>query len=98
MSSTIIVNKPPLRLASRLFLYGLHSGPGGQTRSAAAIGLLGSASFDLTHVYQPGTFGIWSGVCSATRAGTHWLLFLDRTGRAATGTINSDFGFDQAMA
>jgi hypothetical protein len=26
------------------------------------------------------------------------LLFFDRTGRAATGTINSDFGFDQAVA
>lgn len=50
MSSTIIVNKPPLRLPS--ILYGLHSGPGGRTRSAAAIGLLGSASFDLPHVYQ----------------------------------------------
>lgn len=98
MSSTIIVNKPPLQLPSRLFFYGLHLGPGGLPRSAAAIGLLGSASFDLTHVYQPGTFDIWNRVHSATRAGTRWLLFLHSNGRAATGTINSDFGFDQAMA
>jgi hypothetical protein len=92
----INITDPPRRLPARLFLYGLHTGPGGQTRSAAAIGLIDSAGFEIAHVYQPGTFGVWSGVWRATRGGTRWLLFLDRDGRAATGTINAAFGFVQA--
>ena len=83
------------RLPSRLFLYGLHIAPDGHPRSAAAVGLLYSDGFDIAHVYQPGTFGIWSGVYRATRGGTRWLLFLGHDGRAATGTIDSDFGFVQ---
>lgn len=84
-----------MRLPSRLFLYGLHSGPDGQTRSAAAIGLLDPFGLDIAHVYRPGSFGVWSHVHSATRGGTRWLLFLNHAGQAATGTIESGFGFVQ---
>ena len=95
-SPFININMPPPRLPSRLFLYGLHVGPDGHPRSAAAIGLLDSTGFDIVHVYPPGTFGIWSGVYRATRGGIRWLLFLNHDGRAATGTINRDFTFVQA--
>ena len=97
-SPFININMPPPRLPSRLFLYGLHIGPDGHPRSAAAIGLLDSTGFDIVHVYQPGKFAIWSGVYSATRGGIRWLLFLNHDGRAATGTIDRDFGFVQAKA
>lgn len=97
--STILINTTtPLRLPSRLFLYGLHRGPDGHPRSAAAVGLLDSAGLDIAHVYQPGTFGIWSGVYRATRGGIRWLLFVNHDGQAATGTIDRDFGFVQAKA
>lgn len=95
--SSVDVTRPVVRLPSRLFLYGLHAGPGGEARSAAAVGLLDSVSLDVGHVYPPGSFGVWSGVHSAARAGTRWLLFLDNDGRAATGTIKPDFGFEQAQ-
>jgi len=87
---------PPPRLPSRLFLYGLHVGPDGNPRSAAAIGLLDSTGFDIVHVYPPGKFAIWSGVYSATRGGTRWLLFLNHDGRGATGTVDHNFEFVQA--
>jgi hypothetical protein len=98
LSVSIGANRPPLRRASRLFLYGLHAGPDGRGRSAAAIGLLSSNDLAFAHVYRPGTFALWNGVYSATRAGIRWLLFLNPDGRAATGTINSDFEFVQAKA
>jgi hypothetical protein len=85
-------------LPSRLFLYGLHVGPDGHARSAAAIGLLDSSGFDIVHIYRPGTFPIWSGVYSATRGGIRWLLFLNHDGRGATGTIDGNFGFLPAKA
>lgn len=84
---------PPLRV-SRLFFYGLHGGPDGRIRSAAAIGLLNADGLNFAHVYSPGTFGHWSGVHRATQDG--WLLFLDEDGRAATGRIAPDFRFVQA--
>jgi hypothetical protein len=93
VSSSVILDTTPLRRASRLFLYGLHVGPDDKARSAAAIGLLGSASFDIAHMYRPGMFDMWYRVCGASRGGIHWLLFLDWDGRAATGTIDHDFAF-----
>jgi hypothetical protein len=96
--SSVFTSTGPARLRSQLFLYGLHRGPDGHTRSAAAIGLLDSIGFDIAHVYQPGAFGIWSGVHRATRGGIRWLLFLNHDGRAATGTIDRDFVFRQAKA
>jgi hypothetical protein len=95
-SGHLNITLPPARLPSRLFLYGLHTGPGGHPRSAAAIGLLDSAGFNIVHVYPPGTFGIWSGVHAAARNGIRWLLFLTHDGSAATGTIDRNFAFAQA--
>jgi hypothetical protein len=97
-SRLIDITRPWRRLPSRLFLYGLHIGPDGHARSAAAIGFLNSFGFDIAHVYQPGTFGIWSGVYRATRGGIRWLLFINHDGRAATGTIDRDFRFVQAKS
>jgi hypothetical protein len=57
-SAVIDITTPTLRLPSRLFLYGLHIGPDGHPRSAAAVGLLYSDGFEIAYVYQPGTFGI----------------------------------------
>ena len=97
-STTFDTSHPVLRAPSRLFLFGLHQAPDGQTRSAAAIGLLDSVSLDIAHVYAAGSFGVWNNVCSATRAGVRWLLFLNPNGSAATGTINGDLGFVQAQS
>jgi hypothetical protein len=93
VQDVLALNQNLPHLPSRMFLYGLHLGPNGHPRSAASIGLLDYASFDIVHEYPAGTFDIWSNIHRATRGGIHWLLFLDHDGRAATGTINSDFGF-----
>lgn len=92
-SPFIDINIPPPRLPSRLFFYGLHIGPNGHARSAAAIGMLDASGLDVVHVYPPGTFGIWSGVYRAARSGTRWILFLNHDGRGTTGTIDRNYMF-----
>lgn len=96
---SFILRRTWLRPPSRLFFYCRHEIRGNKLRSAAAIGLLDFNGLDFAHVYPPGLFDKWSGVYSAARGGTNWLLFLDAfDGRAITGTIDRYYRFVPAKS